>query len=71
MADVCNHADDTTFHACDLDLKIHITRLEHDATFAIEWFESNCMKLNLDKCHFLFSGHKHETLFANVGEAKI
>ena len=27
--------------------------------------------LNQDKCHFLFSGHKYETLFVNVGEAKI
>ena len=71
MTDVCNYADDTTFHACDLDLKSLITRLEHDAALAIEWFESNYMKLNQDKCHFLFSGHKYETLFVNVGETKI
>ena len=67
MADVCSYADDTTFHARDLDLK----RLEHDAALAIEWFESNYMKLNQDKCHFLLSGHKYETLFVNVGETKI
>ena len=36
MTDVCTYADDTTFHACDLDLKIRTTRLEHDATLAIE-----------------------------------
>ena len=69
--DVCNYADDTNFHACDLDLKSLITRLEHDATLAIEWSESNYMMLNQDKCHFLFSGHKYETLFVNVGETKI
>ena len=34
MADVCNHADDTTFHACDLDLKYLITKLKHDAALA-------------------------------------
>ena len=34
MADVCNHADDKTFHACDLDLKSLITRLKHDAALA-------------------------------------
>ena len=63
MTDVCHCADDTIFHACDLDLKSLITRLEHDAALAIEWwFESNYMKLNQDKCHFLFSGHKYETL---------
>ena len=28
MTDVCNYADDTTFHACDLDLKSLITRLQ-------------------------------------------
>ena len=71
MTDVCNYADDTTFHACDLDLKSLITRLEHDATLAIEWFESNYMMLYENKCHFLFSGHKYETLFVNVGKAKI
>ena len=26
---VCNYVDDTTFHACDSDLKDLITRLEH------------------------------------------
>ena len=29
------------------------------------------MMLNQDKCRFLFSGHKYETLFVNVGETKI
>ena len=71
MTDVCNYVDDTTFHACDLDLKSLITRLEHDAALAIERFESNYMKLNQDKCHFLFPRHKYETLFVNVGETKI
>ena len=37
----------------------------------IEWFESNYMKLNQDKCNFLSSGHKYETLFINVREAQI
>ena len=27
--------------------------------------------LNQDKCHFLFSEHKYETLFVDVGETKI
>ena len=48
-----------------------ITRLAHDAALAIEWFESKYIKLNQDKYHFLFWGHKHETLFVNVGEVKI
>ena len=52
------------------DHKSLITRLEHDVALAIEWFESNYMMMNQDKCHFLFSGHKYET-FVNVGETKI
>ena len=71
MTGVCNYADDTTFRVCDLDLKSLITRLEHDVALAIEWFESNCMMLNQDKCNFLFSGHKYDTLFVDVGETKI
>ena len=62
MTDVCNYADDTTFHACDLDLKSLFTRLEHDVTLAIDWFELNYLMLNQDKCNLLFSGHKYETL---------
>ena len=68
---VCNYADDTTFHACDSDISNLINNLEHDSLLAIEWFENNYMKLNEDKCHFLISGHKHETVFADIGESKI
>ena len=68
---MCNYANDATFHACPLDLKSLITRLEHDAALAIEWLESNYMLLDQDKCHFLFPGRKYETLFVNVGETKI
>ena len=60
--EVCNFADDTTFFACDKDLKTLISRLEHDSHLAIEWFESNYMKLNQDKCHLLVSGYKHENI---------
>ena len=35
---VCKYADDTTFHACDSDLKDLITRLEYDYLLAIELF---------------------------------
>ena len=65
---VCSYADDTTFHACDTDLENRVRRLEHDSMLAIEWFESNYMKLNQDKCHFLLSGHKHEIIWGNIGQ---
>ena len=60
LTDVCNYADDTTFHACGSSLEDLIKRLKRDSVLAIEWFGSHYMKLNQDKCHFLLSGHKHE-----------
>ena len=66
---MCNY--DTTFHACDMDLENLARRLEHDSMLAIEWFESNYMKLNQDKCHSLLSGHKQEMIQANIGQTKI
>ena len=33
---ICNYADDTTFHACDLDLANLINRLENDSMLAME-----------------------------------
>ena len=68
---VCNYADDTTFHACESDLKDLITRLEHDSLLAIKWFQANYMKLNEEKCHLPISAHKHELLWANIGRSKI
>ena len=37
--DVCNFADDTTFHACDKDIIFLIYRLGHDSLLVIEWFK--------------------------------
>ena len=68
---MCNYADDTTFHACDMDSENVVRRLEHASMPAIECFQSNYMKLNQDKCHFLLLGHKHETIWANIGQTKI
>ena len=65
---VCNLADDTTYHATDMELKELIRKLEHDSSLALEWFENNYMKLNTDKCHLLIAGHKHEHIFAKIGK---
>ena len=48
-----------------------INRLELDTAVAAELFENNFMKLNQDKCHLLVSGHKHENIWAKIGEMKI
>ena len=63
MTQVCNFADAPTFYVCDKDLK--------DTALAVEQFEKNFMKLNQYKCHLLVSGHKHETVWAKIGETKI
>ena len=55
--DVCNFAADTTFFACDSNLKQLMQRLGHDTKLAIEWFEENYMKLKEDKCHLLVAGY--------------
>ena len=71
QTDANNFADDTTFYVCDSDISEAIRRLEHDTLIAIEWFGFNYMKLNESKCHLLFSGHKHEHIFAKAGPATI
>ncbi len=68
---MCNYPDDTGLHVCDKDLPNLLNSLEHDTSLAIEWFESNYIKLNKSKCHFLVSGSKFEHLWINVGGTKI
>ena len=65
--DVCNLADDTTPYACDTNLSNLMHNLESDTTSAIMWFEANYMKLNEDKCHFLFAGNIPEHIYTNIG----
>ena len=45
LRDVCNYADDTTFHTCDSNLDDLIRRLEHDSVLAIEWFFKQLHKI--------------------------
>ena len=70
MIQICSFAADISFYVCDKDLNTLHNRLEHDTALAVEWFENNFMKLNQDKCHLLVSGHKHETVWAKIGEKK-
>ena len=69
--DVCNYADDTTFYKCDKDINNLMKSLEHDSSLAIEWFDSNYMKLNESKCNFIMAGHKHEHIWAKIGQTMI
>ena len=56
---------------CDKDLNHLTKKLEHDSLLAIEWFDSNYMKLNEEKCHFIAAGHKFKHILANVGQTMI
>ena len=69
--DACNYADDTTIYACDQNLETVLNRLEHDTLISIEWFDSNYMKLNSDKCHLLISGFKHQHHWIKAGDSKV
>ena len=44
---------------------------EHESALAECWFESNCMKLNTDKCYLIISGNKHESFWADIGNDRI
>ena len=66
-----NYADDTCLYECVEDLNDLLIRLAHDSSLAIDWFEYNYMKLNSDRCHLLFAGHKYEHLWINIGGNKI
>ena len=71
QTEVCNYADDTTFHSCDQELKSVLLNLEHDSLLAIEWYEANYMKLNKSKCHLIVSGNKYEHMWAKIGNEQI
>ena len=71
LTGVRNYADGTAFHACDSNLEDVIRRSEHDPMLAIEWFESNYIKLNQDKLHLLLYDYKHEVMFAKIGHKEI
>ena len=70
FTDFCNFGDDKTFHGCSNDLNNLIKRLEHDAFLAIEYFETNNMKLNKGKCHCLVSRHNYENIWVKMGDKK-
>ena len=60
--DICNFGVDTTIHTCDFSLESLVKRLEHGANLAVEWFDSNYMKLNQNRCCYMVSGHKFEAV---------
>ena len=57
-SEVCNFADDTTLYACNKEFSKVKENLESSSKVAINWFKTNYMKLNEEKCKFIICGKK-------------
>lgn len=63
---ICNYADDTTLHVIDQDTEQAIKTLEQDVVIMREWFQNNCMKLNMDKCHLINFGKSNNYISLKI-----
>ena len=70
-ADICNYADDNTFHTSDMNLDVLMEKLECASKTSIDWFDNNGMALNTSKCHLLVCGHKFECMIGKIGNSHI
>ena len=57
----------TTPFICNKNLDFVLNDLERNSSIAIDWLQSNYMKMNSDKCHLLVAGHKFEQIWAKIG----
>ena len=64
--DICNFADNITTYISDESFENVLKSREKKSMLAISWFENNYMKLNTYKCRLIFSGYKHEQVWANI-----
>ena len=69
--EVCNFADNTTPFVCHRDLNTTFIKLEENSSIALNWFETNYITLNSDKCHLHASGHHYEEMFIKIGNNRI
>ena len=60
--------DDTAPHFSNYNVNEVLTDAEFDSSILLEWFRDNFMALTADKYHLLFSGHKHEHMFASLSD---
>ena len=70
-SEICNFADDTTPHSSGYKLKDVMIDIENDCSLLIDWFRDNYLTLNADKCHLIVTGHKHEAMYASIGDELI
>ena len=64
--DIVNYADDNTSYSCNLNTELVIKELENVSINMLRWFESNRMKANPDKYHFLSTDTN--VLEINIGD---
>ena len=65
---ICNFGDDTATYISDESFENVLKSLEKNSMLVICWFENNYIKLNIDKCHMIGSGYKHEQVWTNIGK---
>ena len=66
--DIANYADDNTPYAIADNIDDLIKSLEEASTALFQWFDSNLIKSNPDKCHLLISS---KNVNVHVGEYEI
>ena len=55
------YADDTSIYISGSDLQVAHNLLEKDTDNIIQWFEANCLKLNIEKSQFIIFGTRNMT----------
>ena len=56
--DIASYADDTRSFIVENNIGNAITSLEQVSDAVFNWFKTNCLKKNVDKCHVLVSTSK-------------
>ena len=69
-SEICNYADDNTLTAAVININTIISNLECDIKILRDWFRSNGLLLNEDKCQFMIidspQNSRHEVEKLNV-----
>ena len=55
--EICNFADDNSFHSCGMNLDYTFSKLTQDVENVYEWFVYNLMRANPDKSQFIILGN--------------
>ena len=52
-SDLVNYADDNTQHACSENIDMNLEKMQEVENTLSEWFSTNFLKTNADKCHLI------------------